>query len=170
MQASNGTPPRQAVFLTDFVDVDRSADEVGQRVCGCGDWMIPLAGAATAEGDALLVRLGPTGAGTRVGVVARIHLGECIRRNGQTFVPMRWEAAAHTGLFPVLDGDLEIARLDEGHCRLAIKASYRPPLEALGRFLDAVALHRVAESTVRSFLVRLAAILEGTEEAGGATS
>lgn len=161
VQASNGDPPRRpAVFLTDFVDVGRSAGEVAQRVCGSGEWMMPLAGAATAEGDAILVRLGPGVAGARAGVVTRIHLGECLRRNGQTFVPMRWEAAAHAGLFPVLDGDVEIARLDASHCRVAIKASYRPPLEALGRLLDAVALHRVAESTVRAFLHLVADHLE----------
>ena len=167
MQAPNGDPPRSpVVFLTDFVDVGRPAGEVGRQLCGCGDWMVPLAGAAAAEGDAILIRLGPTGAGGRAGVVTRIHLGECVRRNGQTFVPMRWEAAAHAGLFPVLDGDLEVARLDDGHCRLAIKASYRPPLEVLGRFLDTVALHRVAESTVRAFLRLLAERLEKPGDPG----
>lgn len=166
------TPPprRPAVLLTDFVDVDVPVEVVRERLFGDGSWMVPLAGDAAREGDAVLVRLSPTATGGRAGVITRIRLGDCSEREGRTFVPIRWEAAVHAGLFPVLDGDLELARLDHATSRVAMQASYRPPLDGLGRFLDAVVLHRVAESTVRAFLRRLAECLGPALEEEGVGS
>jgi hypothetical protein len=46
---------------------------------------------------------------------------------------------------------------------LILSASYVPPLGELGWRLDRALLHRVAESTVRSFLLRLAASLEARQ-------
>ena len=45
------------------------------------------------------------------------------------------------------------------HFRLTLSASYVPPFGELGARLDRALLHRVAVSTVRSFLVRVAASL-----------
>lgn len=75
-------------------------------------------------------------------------------------MPIRWEAATLSGLFPILDGNLELSPVDETTCRLSLVASYRPPLDGVGRRLDRVAFHRVAESTVRSFLELLSARLQ----------
>lgn len=160
--ASNGAAAvrRPVVFLADVVDVQRPLGDVRRHLCGGADWLVPLAHAATDDGDTALVRLGPGSLGTRAGVVTRIRLGACTRRGNGVFVPMRWEAASHSGLFPVLDGDLDLSPLDGAGCRISLNASYRPPLEGLGRVLDTIVLHRVAESTVRSFLQRLAGSLE----------
>lgn len=73
---------------------------------------------------------------------------------------MKWEAVHFPSLFPVLEGDLEFAPLGGPQCRMILSASYVAPLGELGRRLDKALLHRVAESTVRSFLVRLATALE----------
>ncbi|HMK97435.1 MAG TPA: hypothetical protein VK425_07805, partial [Acidimicrobiales bacterium] len=73
---------------------------------------------------------------------------------------IKWQAAERPALFPVLEGDLELVPLGADRSRLILSASYVPPLGELGRRLDRAVLHRVAESTVRSFLRRLASSLE----------
>jgi hypothetical protein len=55
-----------------------------------------------------------------------------------------------------MDGDIELGPLGPGRTQLALSARYRPPLGTLGRAVDRVLLHRVAEATVKDFLDRVA--------------
>ena len=75
-------------------------------------------------------------------------------------MPVSWESSELPGLFPALDGDLELSPRDPDRCRVTFSASYVPPLGELGRQLDRALLHRVARSTVSSFLARVAGSLE----------
>jgi hypothetical protein len=160
----------RALFVHDFVDVARPI-EVAEDWChGDGSRLEPLASEAGRDANELLMRIGPAWASGRISRDVRVALGACRERGAGLAVSIRWEAVQFPGLFPVLDGDLEFAPIGPSQCRVILSASYVAPLGELGRRLDRAILHRVAESTVRSFLVRLAAILEGTEEAGGATS
>ncbi len=152
----NKAPP--AVFLQDFVDVERPADQVGAQLATGSAWLAPLAGAA-GDDAALLVRVGPQLLGDILARTVVVRLGLPSRRNGAVLVPIRWEDAQHPALFPVLDGDLEVASLDDNRCRIVLSACYRPPLRAVGRIIDEAVLHRVAESTVRAFLRRAASAL-----------
>lgn len=156
---------REVVFLQDFVDVDRPLAEVRPRFCGEGGWLAPLASAAGDDGRTLLVRIGPASPSMATHNV-RIRLGTCLSRDQGVVVAMRWEAAGLRPLFPVLDGDLELAPLGPDRSRVVLRASYRPPFGQLGLLMDSSLLHRVAESTVRSFLQRVASSLERGEEAG----
>ena len=74
-------------------------------------------------------------------------------------ITLSWEPVAHRSLFPILSGDLELAPIGGGLCRLTLAASYEPPLGEVGEALDRAVLHRVAQSTIRSFLQRLAKTL-----------
>ncbi len=169
------TPPdskrHRATFIEDFVEADCSTERALQRLSGDGRWLEPMASRATDDADSLLVRVGPAALGS-LGMEVRVQLGECSRRGVTGSVPIRWEAARLPYLFPVLDGDLEVTPLGPGSCRLTLHASYRTPLDGVGRLLDAALFHRVAESTVRSFLHRVADNLgtgepkSGPEEAG----
>jgi hypothetical protein len=151
-----GPPGSPAVFLQDYVDVDRPVDEVGDRLASGSAWLSPLAAAAGGDATSLLVRVGPQRRGELVARTVRVRLGRPNMHGGVVNVPIRWEDAQHPALFPVLDGDLEVAPLDDASCRVVLRASYRPPLRALGRVIDEAVLHRVAESTVRAFLHRAA--------------
>lgn len=159
--------PHPAVFLQDFVDVECAADDVSRRLGGGGAWLTPLASAAGGDGGTLQMRLGPSMSGELVTREVRVRLGQpATTTGGGAVVPIRWEDARYPALFPVLDGDLEVARLDDGSCRLVLNASYRPPLEGIGMLLNQALLHRVAESTARSFLGRVATELCCGEESG----
>lgn len=148
-------PPRPAIFLTDSVDVERPSREVETRLLHAGSDLLPIAGAATASGETMLVTVGPAIGEHVLGIPVNVRLGPRWTRDGCGAIPIRWEAAVFESLFPVLDGTLVIGPLGEGRCTLGIEASYRPPLDGIGGLFDRVLLHKVAESTVHEFLRRL---------------
>lgn len=76
-----------------------------------------------------------------------------------TSLPLTWERIGMEGLLPRLEADLEVGPLGGGRTQLAISARYRPPLGAVGRAVDRVLLHRVAEATVKDFLDRVGAAI-----------
>lgn len=154
--------PPAAVFLRDFVDIEVPLDKARQGLIGDGNRLVPMARRATDDGEGVL-RLGPSSGGHHIGVPVRVRLGDPIQHPTSVAVPIRWEATALSGLFPVLDGDLDLFALGPGACRLGLSASYRAPLGAVGAWLDRTLLHLVAESTVRSFLHQLAGLLEAVK-------
>jgi hypothetical protein len=166
LQVQAGEKPR-ALFVYDFVDVAIPIDVARQWCAGDGRRLAPLASSAGEDAEALLVRIGPPWAAGRLSRDAQVTLGSCRDRGDGVAVSIRWEAAQHASFFPVLEGDLEFAPLGPStgpsaasQCRMILSASYVAPLGELGRRLDQAVLHRVAESTVRSFLHRMAAALE----------
>jgi len=86
-----------------------------------------------------------------------------------TSLPVTWEPVGLEGMLPRLDANIELGSLGEDRIQLAISARYRPPLGALGRTVDRVLLHRVAEATLKDFLDRVgAAITSQAEPTNGA--
>jgi hypothetical protein len=156
-----------AVFLHDSIEINRPVSRVWSSLCTDGSWLAPLAARATDSGETML-RVGP-GRGALSSREVLIRLGQCSYQQGVSYIAIRWEASRLSRLFPILDGTLELSSKDETHSRLAIKASYRPPFESVGRLIDAALLHKVAEATVHSFLSQLAATLESAEECGQAS-
>ncbi len=152
-------PRRRALLIQDFADVERPVEAIRGRFVGDGRWLAPLAGAANDEGESLRIRIGPDWAALRMTQEVQVELGPPHQRGDAIVVPISWQAVGLRSLFPMLDGDVELAPLGEERCRLTLSASYVPPLGELGARLDAALLHKVAASTVRSFLARLAASL-----------
>jgi hypothetical protein len=114
-----------------------------------------MAGAAQERGDGLLTEVGVGPLGTRLRRRVQVELGEPVRFPSMTSLPLTWEPAGLEGLLPRLDADIELGALGEDRTQLAVSARYRPPLGAVGRTVDRVLLHRVAEATVKDFLDRL---------------
>jgi hypothetical protein len=148
------------LLIHDFVDVNRPLEAVRGRFDGDGRWLAPLASAAEEDGETLRLRIGPSWAAGRVAREVRVSLGPPHDRADSLVMPVAWKAVGLQALFPLLDGDVELAPLGVDRCRLSLSASYAPPLGELGIRLDRALLHRVAESTVRSFLNRVAKSLQ----------
>jgi hypothetical protein len=55
---------------------------------------------------------------------------------------------------------LELAPLGPDQCRISLAATYTPALGRFGAQVDRTLLHRVAASTVRSFLTQMATKLQ----------
>jgi hypothetical protein len=152
------------VLVHDFVDVVRPVMAVEAALTGAaqsdfGVW----AEAAYRRGELLAV--GP-GEGT-LKVTVELEVGEPIRGSTGTTIPLTWRAAGATSLFPMMEAELVLTPLGPDLTHVTFRGSYDPPLSGFGAVLDRIALHRVAESTVRSFLQRLAAALEGITDAAG---
>lgn len=147
------------LFVHDFVDVACPIEVARDWFSADGGRLDPLAEGAARDADELLMRIGPSWASGRLSREVRVSVGAYRERGAGLAISIKWEAVHLPMLFPVLDGDLEFAPVGPSHCRVIMSASYVAPLGELGRRLDRALLHRVAESTVRSFLVRLAETL-----------
>jgi hypothetical protein len=157
------------MLLHDFAYVPIPAARVCERILAeGGGWLAPLAIAAADEGEALRLRVGPLEALPMLGKSVIVRVGEPISRSEVTVVPLTWQATSAPGLFPVLSADLEVASLGDQMTQLTLHGRYDPPLGAIGRRMDRLLMHRIAEATVRGFLSRLADGLAGLEhvEAG----
>lgn len=73
----------------------------------------------------------------------------------------RWECAleihavANEGFFPTFSGTLSVSPVGT-HAELWLMGTYRPPLGALGAFLDNTVLRRAAQRSLSAFLSRIA--------------
>ncbi len=153
-------PVRQAIFLEDYVDVPVRQAAIERRFLAGGGWLAPFANTAEHEGEALRIRLGPAWGRGRIAREVRVRIRGTRYRGEASVISLTWEDAQRPGLFPVLDGDLELAPVGAESCRLTLSATYTPPLGDFGADLDRAVLHHVAQSTVRSFLRQVATNLE----------
>jgi hypothetical protein len=148
------------MFVRYYIELSLPVVKVEQALVGSpAGWLSAVAGEAHARGDGLLgdVGVGPLGARLRRQV--RIQLGEPVRFPSMTSLPLTWEPVGLEGVLPRLDANLELGSLGGDRTQLAISARYRPPLGVVGRAMDRVLLHRVAEATVKDFLDRVGAAI-----------
>ena len=131
----------------------RSSAPLQRCECFTGDtsWLAPLATAAEEDGEQLYFRIGPSWASGWAARKVVVTLGQPHQRGEGLVVPLSWRATDLPGLFPVLDGDIELLPLGQDRCRVSLSASYVPPLGELGRRLNRAILHRVAKSTSAFF-------------------
>jgi hypothetical protein len=99
--------------------------------------------------------------------LVRVQLLEPVYDAGSMSIGMRWEAIGANGaLFPALDADITLSRENNGCARLALTGCYRPPLARPGACSGKAVLHNVAEITLRSMVINLAASFEGAVAEG----
>ncbi|MEA2555119.1 MAG: hypothetical protein QOI60_450 [Actinomycetota bacterium] len=147
------------MFARYFVELEIEPDRVRDLLLrGPGSWLPALATAATYQGDVRLARVG-FGQEVRIERTVAVELGSPVALASKTILPLRWTPTGSPGLFPTLDADLEIARLEDARTQLAMSARYAPPLGLLGRAVDRSIMFRVAEATIKDFLDRVAQAL-----------
>ncbi len=81
-------------------------------------------------------------------------------RAGRTVLPVGWHAIGGVPLFPHMEGSLDVEAETLERTRITLSANYDPPLGALGRLLDRTLLRKLADSTMKDFLERVARELE----------
>ncbi len=151
---------RGVIFIEDFIDVFLSRAAVQECFGHAEKWLTDLASVSEKEGEATLLQVGPSWAGGLMSRGVEVTVGPTRDRGEALVVPLTWKATSSADFFPVLNGDLELASLDSQHCRVTLAASYVPPFGEVGRALDRALLHLIAQSTIRSFLAKLATSLE----------
>lgn len=75
---------------------------------------------------------------------------------------LEWEAATAPGFFPFMKADLSLYPLTSTETQLDFCGLYEPPFGGLGRAMNAVAGHRIAEASVHRFINEVAEYLRKT--------
>jgi hypothetical protein len=144
------------MFIRYYLELPLPAERVEAALtCPAASWLEVLAGDAGRRGQGLLAEVGVGPLGPRLARPVRVRLEQPVRLASTTSLPMTWEPAGGEGLLPKLEADLEVGPLGPARTQLAVSARYRPPLGPVGRLVDRVLLHRVAEATVKDFLDRV---------------
>jgi hypothetical protein len=164
MEVSNATESdakkRNPIFVEDFIDVARPFEALRERFSGDGQWLAPLATVATQDGEILRMRIGPSWAAGLVTREVQVTLWPPRERDNALARSLTWVPSEWQSLFPLLDGDIELAPIGPDWCRISLAAAYTTPLGGFGARVDRALLHRVAASTVRSFLTQVATGLQ----------
>jgi hypothetical protein len=117
---------------------------------------------AATRANALAATLHAGLAGISVGVDVRIRVKK-IRDDEAvaglwpvTTMELEWEADKTPALFPLMSAELCVSPVAGDETQLLLEGEYRPPLGAVGRAVDAVVGHRIAEAAVHRLLRDLA--------------
>jgi hypothetical protein len=149
------------LFLRSYVVVARPVEDVEALIlAGAKNWLPGIATETNGKAQKLLSELGFDVAKRRISRRIEVEVGAAKVVSGLMYLPIRWRAASEAGIFPTLDGDLEVAALGATRTQLALSATYEPPLGLIGRVADRAVLHRVAEVTVQDLLIRIGERLE----------
>jgi hypothetical protein len=76
-----------------------------------------------------------------------------------TRLQLEWQAAKMPGFFPLMKADLLIYPLTGTETQLDFSGRYEPPLGAVGKAVNAIAGHRIAEVSVHRFVSDVAGYL-----------
>ena len=76
-----------------------------------------------------------------------------------TRLHLKWQAAKLPALFPLMDAELSIYPLTAHETQLDFSGVYEPPLGPMGKAINAVVGHRIAEVSVHRFVNDVAAHL-----------
>ena len=111
---------------------------------------------------ALHVQLG----GVEVGAGIDVEVEDIRTEAGTATAPqatrlrLSWEAARNKGVFPAMRAELAAYPLTARETQLDFSGEYRPPLGTLGRAVDALLAHKLAEAAVHRFLDEIAGHLK----------
>ena len=92
------------------------------------------------------------GAGGGVRQAVDIEIGSMTATDHQASLPVRWQASGRDRLFPVFDGEIELAPAGPGTTRVVVTGIYTVPLGPVGRFGDGLIGRRLARQSFVSFL------------------
>lgn len=79
-----------------------------------------------------------------------------------TRLQLEWEAATAPRLFPFMKAELSVYPLTATETQLDFFGVYEPPFGAVGKTMNAIVLHRIAEASVHRFIGDVAAHLRQT--------
>ena len=74
-------------------------------------------------------------------------------------VHLDWKAAETARLFPVMTARLNVYPLTRTETQLDFEGEYEPPLGLMGKAINAIVGHRIADASVHHFLSEVAAYL-----------
>jgi len=121
-----------------------------------GKWLPSLANDA---GKRLITELAVRIGSARVARAVEVEVAPPTIYPDRSEIFISWKAASMPSLFPELRGLFKLAGVDSRRSRLSFEASYEPPGRLAGQLVDQALMHRVAEASVREFVLRTAQAL-----------
>lgn len=120
-------------------------------------WTVSLDG----DGKAQLAKVGIKLGNVPIYKHVRLLVGKShVAANRESaMLAVSWTAAGGPPLFPSMEGTLHADPYGLQSTRLTLNARYDPPMGALGKLIDRALMHRLAQSTMDDFVLRLAASL-----------
>lgn len=137
----------QTMVQVPMAEVESRLDELRSYL---GSW----ADVAYRDGEELRAKVGPSHGSFAKEVRLEIGIAE-IHRSGLVY-PVSWSATGAGVLFPRLNADLTISHVGSNRTSVDLTGVYEPPLGTLGKVVDRVLLRKVADSTVKAWVDRLA--------------
>lgn len=104
------------------------------------------------EGDRLTRKVAPAGWPAALAPTVALEVGPLRTQGNRLLVAFSWRSVGASSLFPRLEADLEITPCSTSETGLVLRGSYDPPAGPIGRRVDDLLLHRIAEATLRAFL------------------
>lgn len=141
------------MFVQYFGHVSVTFEEAERRLTALMDGLSESADFAYRHGEDLFSRIG--GGEGKVAKTVRLEVGKPSRGASQTTLPLSWWATGTPFLFPTMEAELILAPLGPGLTQVTLQGTYKPPIGAVGRVLDKLALHRFAEVSVKDFVDRI---------------
>jgi len=149
------------MFVYYYLHVNSPFAVVDRRLRGLLAGLDGIATAAYRDGETLRGKIGVGGSiEPLVAKTVRIDVGLPQSGEVEMSVPIAWEATGTPGLFPTMEGDIVISSLGDELTQLTFRGSYTPPLGQIGRAIDRVLMHHIAEASVKDFLDRVASSLQ----------
>ena len=137
------------MFVQDFVDIPVPVDVVVEILTDDDGSMGIWAASAYRRGERMAL-----GVGQAVNASVEFERGDPVVGLDVVSMPITWQAT-NAVLFPRMDAELNLVPIGSHWSHVGFRGRYRPPLEGLGKLLDRLAFHRIAEATVHNFLDRL---------------
>ena len=147
------------MFVQYYGEVQRPYEEVAERCPVALGQIEGWAEASYRDGEAMRARVGPRGDAKLVAKTVRMTIGAAVVSSDARRIPLTWEATGTPGLFPKMDAELVVARVDENLTQVKVQGHYEPPLGGVGRLIDRALLHRVAEASTKHLVDRIVAEL-----------
>ena len=149
-------PKETCLFIYYFAQLHQPFEKVEDRVCRLLSDLTGWADAAYRDGEEIRARVGPGGKHPVIAKTVTLAVGRPVRTPHQTTIPLSWKATGAPGLFPQMNADLTVARLGPEMAQLGFSGSYEAPGGQVGQAIDEALLHRIAESSVKGFVDRIA--------------
>jgi hypothetical protein len=146
----------RSVFIYYFAQLRQPFEKVEDRVCRLLRDLTGWADAAYRDGEELRARVGVGGKRGFIAKTVTLDVGRPVRTPHQTTIPLSWKATGAPGLFPQMNADLTVARIGPDMVQLGFSGSYEAPGGPVGQAIDEALLHRIAESSVKGFVDRIA--------------
>jgi hypothetical protein len=115
------------------------------------------AAASRAQSVASELRVELGGVGVEADITISVKNIE--EKTSATRMQLEWESATMPSLFPLMKAEIAIYPLTATETQLDFQGTYDPPLGALGKAMNALVGHRIAEASVHRFVTDVAGYL-----------